>query len=152
MRIHIQHAAAISRQELFSNLHNVRPSHLFMQIGREVYAPDVELWRGFRTPPLIRFVSGEEFYISNTHGGPRMYVNMEDYVSRSTGKPNVEFQRVITLFMQRCSARLHWGKAGWPQHATCFDGAAEYPDSWCHFGCAVQVRALVGGSVRGVAP
>lgn len=25
----------------------------------------------------------------------------------------------------------HWGKAGWPTHARCFDGAAEYGTAWC---------------------
>lgn len=34
-------------------------------------------------------------------------------------------------------ARLHWGKAGWPQYAACFDGVKEYT-RWCDFGCAVQ--------------
>ena len=33
---------------------------------------------------------------------------------------------------------MHWGKAGWPQHAPCFDGSVEYPQTWCHFGCAVK--------------
>ena len=40
-----------------------------------------------------------------------------------------------------CRGRLHWGKAGWQSLAPCFDGAREYPDTWCHFGCAVHVRA-----------
>ncbi len=114
------------------------------QVGNEIYSSQ-NLWEGFRTPALVRFISGEEFYLSNTHGGPRMYVNIEDYVSKSSNSPNRQFNRVVELFRQRCGARLHWGKAGWPQHATCFDGAEEYPDSWCHFGCAVQVRAPVGG-------
>ena len=48
-------------------------------------------------------------------------------------------QEVMRIFRQDCGARLHWGKAGWPQWGACFDGAREYPDSWCHFGCAVQV-------------
>ena len=40
---------------------------------------------------------------------------------------------------ERCNARLHWGKAGWVQLGEKpFDGAAEYPDTWCHFGCAVS--------------
>lgn len=30
------------------------------------------------------------------------------------------------------------GKAGWAVHAKNFDGAAEYGDGWCHFGCAVR--------------
>ena len=48
----------------------------------------------------------------------------------------------MRIFRQDCGARLHWGKAGWPQWGACFDGAREYPDTWCHFGCAVQVLQL----------
>ena len=44
-------------------------------MGREIYSRR-RLWSGFRTCPLIRFVSEEQSYLSNTHGGPRMYVNM----------------------------------------------------------------------------
>jgi len=49
-------------------------------------------------------------------------------------------QEVVRILRSDCGARLHWGKAGWPQWAACFDGAREYPDTWCHFGCAVQAR------------
>jgi hypothetical protein len=42
-----------------------------------------------------------------------MYINLEDYVSRSSGKTNAQFQRVIQLFRERCGARLHWGKVSW---------------------------------------
>lgn len=45
---------------------------------------------------------------------------------------------MISLFRNKCAARLHWGKAGWPRHAACFDGAKEYSGSWCDFGCAVR--------------
>lgn len=75
---------------------------------------------------------------------------LQDYVSRSSGRPNDQFQRIMQLFRQRCGARLHWGKAGWPQHAKCFKGSIEYPSTWCSFGCAVQVGvwvALCGGVV-----
>ena len=41
-----------------------------------------------------------------------------------------------------CWARMHWGKAGWPEWAPCFDGSQEYPDTWCDFGCAVKVQTL----------
>lgn len=103
----------------------------------QIYGPD-KLYEGFRTPPLLRFVTAEEFYLSPTNGGPRMYVNMEDYISHSSGKPNEPFQAVISYFREHCDARMHWGKAGWPEHAACFDGSKEYPDTWCHYGCAVQ--------------
>jgi len=108
-----------------------------MEIGADVYGPD-SLWEGFRTPALIRFVTGEDFYISNTQGGPRMYVNIEDYLSRSTNQPNTKWDRVAELFLTRCNARLHWGKYGQPQLDKCFDGAVSYPETWCDFGCAVN--------------
>ncbi|EIE21168.1 hypothetical protein COCSUDRAFT_33813, partial [Coccomyxa subellipsoidea C-169] len=38
---------------------------------------------GFRVPPLIRFVSEEMPYLSNTNGGPRMFVNLEDHLSHT---------------------------------------------------------------------
>jgi len=43
-----------------------------MEVGNEVYGPG-NLWEGFRSPALIRFVSGEDFYISPSNGGPVMY-------------------------------------------------------------------------------
>ena len=48
-------------------------------------------------------------------------------------------QTVISLFHDKCQARLHWGKAGWPEHEPCYDGSIHLPQTWCHFGCAVQV-------------
>jgi hypothetical protein len=93
---------------------------------------------GFRTPALIRFVSEEDFYLSPSHGHPVMYINIEDHLSISSGKQNKEFDQVLDYFLDECDARLHWGKAGWPTHQPCFDGAEDYPDSWCDFGCAVQ--------------
>ena len=107
-----------------------------MEVGAEMYGP-AALWEGFRTPALIRFISGQDYYISNTHGGPRMYVNIEDYLSLTTGKPNTKFDRVVEIFLNRCKARLHYGKYGHEQYQPCFDGAKEYPE-WCDFGCAVS--------------
>lgn len=56
----------------------------------------------------------------------------------------VAAQRVMGIFRGECNARMHWGKAGWPRWAACFDGAREYPDTWCSFGCAVRVGHWVG--------
>jgi FAD/FMN-containing dehydrogenase len=80
-------------------------------LGEEIYGPR-ELWRGFSTPCFFRFISGEPFYLSNTNGGPRMYVNMEDFLNLN-GAPNPWFDSVVELFLNRCDARLHWGKWGW---------------------------------------
>jgi hypothetical protein len=93
---------------------------------------------GFRAPALIRFVSEEEFYLSPSNGHPVMYINIEDHLSISSGVQNKEFDEVLDYFLDQCDARLHWGKAGWPTHQPCFDGAEDYPESWCDFGCAVQ--------------
>ncbi len=109
------------------------------ELGAATYGP-YALWSGTRTPMLTRFVKGEDGYLSNTHGGPRLYMNMEDFVLYSTGRRNAAFQAMMDILRtsDKCKARLHWGKAGWPEHGSCFDGAAEYPESWCDFGCAVQ--------------
>lgn len=164
-----------------------------------------QLGQGFRTPGLIRFVSQETGYLSPTSDGPRMFVNLEDYLSHTTGQPNTQFQvwhtqrsllmlqcvpangamyihichpvlqvicstaarcqaqhaahdasctvyfadkaccmvqTVISLFHDKCQARLHWGKAGWPEHEPCYDGSVHLPNTWCQFGCAVQVCGI----------
>jgi hypothetical protein len=69
---------------------------------------------------------------------------------------NPEFDAVMRVLRgPECRGRLHWAKAGWPTYASigaawrdgdaeqqdqippsCFDGAAEYAQSWCDFGCA----------------
>jgi hypothetical protein len=89
---------------------------------------------------LLPLPTGEPFYLSPSHDGPVMYINIEDHLTYATGRPNTWFQGAIQVLRSPvCGpARLHWGKAGWPQHAACFDGAAEYGDNWCHFGCAAQ--------------
>ena len=107
-------------------------------INRLVYDPlNGGLAHGFRTPLLIRFVKEEDFYLSPSHGSPVMYLNLEDHLSLSSGVPNDEFDAVLEYLLDTCDARLHWGKAGWPTHTPCFDGAEEYPETWCDFGCAV---------------
>jgi len=47
---------------------------------------------GFRVPALIRFVNDETPYLSNTNGGPRMFVNLEDHLSHTLKKPNLQFE------------------------------------------------------------
>ena len=85
-------------------------------------------------------LSPQDAYLSNNNGGPRMHVNLEDFVLYSTGARNAAFQGIMNFFRtnDKCQARLHWGKAGWIEHGQCFDGAKEYPESWCDFGCAAQ--------------
>eukprot|EP01023_Acetabularia_acetabulum_P065410 TRINITY_DN8655_c0_g1_i3.p1 TRINITY_DN8655_c0_g1~~TRINITY_DN8655_c0_g1_i3.p1 ORF type:complete len:582 (+),score=94.72 TRINITY_DN8655_c0_g1_i3:131-1876(+) len=102
---------------------------------KELYGPR-RLYEGFRSPALVRFVGEEDAYISNTNGGPRMYVNIEDHLIHN-GRNNQQFQEVMKHFLQNCDARLHWGKAGWPDLLPCFDGASQY-QHWCDFGCAVE--------------
>ena len=59
---------------------------------------------GFAVPPLIRFVNGEEAYLANTNGGPRMFFNIEDHLSFSTGVDNTMFQVMLSdlLVTQAC--------------------------------------------------
>ncbi len=49
------------------------------ELGHAMYGP-YALSSGTRTPFLTRFVKGEDGYLSNTNGGPRMYMNLEDFV------------------------------------------------------------------------
>ena len=57
-----------------------------------VYGPQ-QRWRGFRTPPLIRIVKGESGLLAYTNGGPRVFINLEDLLSRQAfGAPNEDFQ------------------------------------------------------------
>jgi len=109
------------------------------EVGAATYGP-YRLWTGARTPFLTRFVKGEDGYLSLTNGGPRLYMNLEDFVLYSTGQYNAAFQGIMRILRTspKCKARLHWGKAGWPEHGSCFDGAKEFPDSWCDFGCAAH--------------
>ncbi len=46
------------------------------EVGAIIYGSGA-LWNGFRTPALVRFVASEGAYLSNTNGGPRMYINIE---------------------------------------------------------------------------
>lgn len=46
--------------------------HPALQVAREIYGPR-SLADGFRNPALVRFTSGEETYLSPSHGGPRMW-------------------------------------------------------------------------------
>lgn len=84
--------------------------------------------------------SAEHPYLATTNGEHTIFINIEDHVSYATMTPNEDFQAIMSVFRSPvCGpARLHWGKAGWPRHAQCFDGAKEYPNTWCDFGCAVQ--------------
>ncbi|KAK3242992.1 hypothetical protein CYMTET_47340 [Cymbomonas tetramitiformis] len=119
--------------------------HLEALMFPEPGAPlDDQLAQGFPIPALIRFVKSEDFFLSPTQGEPRVYLNIEDYYTHSeagenTGRTNTWFYRVMQeLRGDICQGRLHWGKAGWNEHASSFDGAAEYPETWCHFGCFVK--------------
>ena len=118
---------------------------------------------GFRSQALIRFINEEDALLSPANGraaGACMYVNIEDFVKYNRGGTNASstetttekdepsqktpseknepFLRVVRLLRsETCRGRLHWGKAGWPTHTPCFDGAEDYPETWCDFGCAV---------------
>ena len=66
-------------------------------------ASSKSLGDGFRVPALIRFIGNEQAYLSNAHGGPRMFVNLEDHVSRQTGQPNQPFLVSFLLNNTRCN-------------------------------------------------
>lgn len=100
------------------------------------------------TPPLIRFVSESPAYLSHTSDGPAIFINVEDYVFYNDNRgetANEPFQAMLTYIRTNpeCTggpdkvSKMHWGKAGWPD-VGCFDGASEFGEGWCHFGCAVR--------------
>lgn len=68
---------------------------------------------GFRVPGLIRFVNDETPYLSNTNGGARMFVNLEDHLSHTLKKPNLEFE-VRPYILAFKTTRVHRG-----MHASC---------------------------------
>ena len=82
--------------------------------------------KGFRTAPLIRFVSKEDGLLAYTGDSPRIYLNIEDYVfyNNPTGRSsNTRFKEVVGYLRSapacgggglygKGGARLHWGKAG----------------------------------------
>ena len=74
-------------------------------------------------------------------------MNLEDHVGAAPpSPPNAPFQAAFSVLRTHpaCRGRMHWGKAGWPVHARCFDGAKEYGAGWCHFGCAAAARDPTG--------
>lgn len=95
-----------------------------------LYGPQ-QRWRGFRTPALVRFISGEGGLVSLTNGGPRVYINIEDLLRyQNNGAVNQDFQAVWAFLRgDACRGRAHWGKTRGPGFA--FDGAREFPDTWC---------------------
>lgn len=58
-----------------------RAGDCMMEVGAEIYGPD-SLWEGFRTPGLVRFVTGEDFYLSPSNGGPVMYGALDPGLER----------------------------------------------------------------------
>ncbi len=76
-----------------------RAADCLRQLGQAIYGPD-ELWKGFRTPNNIRFLSSEDFYISPANGNPTMFINFEDYIEPSGGGTNVKLERVAQMFLE----------------------------------------------------
>lgn len=82
--------------------------------------------KGFRTAPLIRFVSKEDGLLAYTGDTPRIFLNIEDYVfynSPAGRSSNGRFKEVVGYLRSapacgggglygKGGARLHWGKAG----------------------------------------
>ena len=122
----------------------------YSALADTLYGPE-QRWRGFRAPGLLRFVKEESGLLSPTNGGARAYINVEDYVKYLTFEAvNQDFQAAwAVLRSDTCRGRMHWGKSGWP--AAGFRGAAEYPSTWCDFGCAVR-ELDPGGKFRARTP
>lgn len=62
---------------------------------------------------LLAPPAGETSYLSNSHGGPHVYLNLEDHVTYATGRVNHAFQAAVAFLRTHpsCRARLHWW--GW---------------------------------------
>ncbi|KXZ42035.1 hypothetical protein GPECTOR_218g459 [Gonium pectorale] len=117
--------------------------------GSMLIGPDGRPDYGFRTNPLIRSTGREDALLSLTHDMPHLWLNIEDYIyyNRPGRRINPVFKSLVGFLRSdaRCGAtglegrgaRLHWGKAGWPD-AGCWHGDKEFPDTWCDFGCAVR--------------
>lgn len=102
--------------------------------------------KGLRTAPLIRLLGQEDGLLSYAGDIPRIFLNIEDYVFYNSGRhTNKAFKAMVGYLRSSPScgagglngtgARLHWGKAGWPDPG-CWHGDVEYPETWCDFGCA----------------
>ncbi|KAK3243202.1 hypothetical protein CYMTET_47158 [Cymbomonas tetramitiformis] len=135
-------------------------THLVAVIYPGPEAPEEDqLALGIPIPALIRFIKAEDIFLSPCYGEPCVYLNIEDYFSHSsagenTGTPNTWIHRVLAAMRgPRCRGRMHWGKAGWNEHAQRFNGSEEYPQSWCDFGCFVKEMDPNGKfQVPGLAP
>lgn len=57
--------------------------------------------RGFRSVPLLRFQGKEDGFLSQTHDGARLFLNLEDYMYYNHAKggdvSNTQFKRVIAF-------------------------------------------------------
>jgi hypothetical protein len=89
-----------------------------------------------------------------TDDEPRLFLNIEDYLFYAQGrKSNNKFKAVVAYLrssptcghggLNGTGARLHWGKAGWPD-VGCWHGDVEYPGTWCDFGCAKRALDPTG--------
>lgn len=68
-----------------------------------------------RSCPLsskVRLVAGDDAYLAQTHGGPRLFLNIEDYLvyaEGGSGAPNHDFQAVWGVLRGPvCKGRMHW--------------------------------------------
>lgn len=96
---------------------------------------------GLRDIVGFRVVGKETGLLSASNDKPRLWIEFQDYVyyNQRVRQSNVPFKELMAYLVTspECSpARLHWGKAGWPDPG-CWNGAEVYPDTWCDFGCAV---------------
>eukprot|EP00873_Tetraselmis_striata_P041562 jgi/Tetstr1/461826/TSEL_006905.t1 len=112
---------------------------------------DLLVERGFRIANPVRIIGQEDALLSVSNRSPVVWIDLTDYIMpNAVSQPgdtvpecantNLRFFEYVTYLRSdpKCAGvRLHWGKAGFPERG-CFNGAAEYPDTWCDFGCAIQ--------------
>jgi len=98
------------------------------------------------TPQLHRAIQGWLSYFGSSAVQQRIASGLSDNQTCALGIAVMTLtlvgslvQKLIGFINETCTPRLHWAKAGWPRYLSCFDGSVAYPNTWCDFGCAVQV-------------
>jgi len=96
---------------------------------------------GIRVHAFFRLVGQESGLLSVSNDQPRVWMSLDDFVYYNQGRQsNVPFKNLMAYLVTTpfCApARLHWGKPAFPDPG-CWNGAVDYPETWCDFGCAVR--------------
>ena len=70
----------------------------------------------FISPPIIRFSTSEDAFMSTAHDEPRIYINMEDFRPYQGKEDKMQVIKSILANKDICNARLHYGKSDVKQY------------------------------------